>query len=136
MNQLLACRLSLPLIWGSKASSRASLLLQNFTGHVLHTSFRKWEVLTRASIWAEHAQQHGLSENLEWQMSRQEALSKQMSALQVHAEEKKWAADVMAKQVVKGTEENSRMKVIIEEMQVRQRRGVAWEASVWRDVRD
>jgi hypothetical protein len=107
-NQILCCKRVLPLIWGSEASGRVGSLMKALGGHSLAEAFRRWEVVSRASAWAEHAQKHGLAENLSWHNERAGKLSEQLAAVQTVAEEKKWAADVMAKQVVKGTEENSR----------------------------
>ena len=97
--------------------SDSTSLLKAFSGHPCSKYFRKWDILTRASSWAEGAKNHGLSENLEWHQNRVENLTKQMASLQTQADERKWSVDVMAKQVVRGTEENANMKLIISDLQ-------------------
>ena len=116
LNTLLCAKTTLSLIWG-KAQQNSNSLLSAFSGHPCAKLFRKWDILTRASSWAENAQSNGLSENLEWHQNRVENLTKQMVALQTQADERKWSVDVMAKQVVRGAEENANMKLIINDLQ-------------------
>lgn len=68
-------------------------------------------------MWAESAKEHGLSDNMAWQQSRVDNLHDQMTSIQAQADERKWAVDVMAKQVVKGASENANMKLMIDDLQ-------------------
>ena len=129
LNTLMCCKRTLPLIWGPSVPPSvggvggehvvrsAHPLLSSFGGHPLSQPFRKWEVLTRASLWAESASEHGLSADLSWQKDRVSSLQAQLAAAVATADERTWTADVMARQLVKGAEESARRLIEIEDLQ-------------------
>jgi len=65
-------------------------------------------------MWCEYAKVDGLSENSKWHENRVEDLQDQITAIQKVADERKFAVDVMAKQVIRGSSEMGEMRAEIQ----------------------
>ena len=111
LNILIVSKRTLGLVFGGGSGN----LVKELQNHPCSQAFRKWEIFRRASKFAETARKHGLCDNLAWKEKRVSSLDRQLQKTTKELEEKKWAIDVMAKQVVRGAEECAKLKLELED---------------------
>ncbi|GMH96177.1 hypothetical protein TrST_g13183 [Triparma strigata] len=105
-------RKTLGLIVGQDKSRK---MLKALRLHPLSVSFRKWEAYNLACIYYERNREKSVNDTRNWLDDRVPRLESQNTNLNKCLQESKWSNSVLAKEVVRAGDTNSRLKIEIED---------------------